>query len=147
MTEVKLYKDFKKNLPIELDTKRIENMVCKGFPDVYLRHVKGKNFWLENKIANPNEKIIFEDGQIDFLYQHTKEFSGYALFLISTREVFPKYYLINCNNMNKNLFFDLMKESKTPEQLLELSNKSDEKFIDKHDNIKSVIKFIMSLCS
>ena len=147
MTEVKLYKDFKQHLPIELDATRIENMVSAGLCDVYLRHVKGKHFWLENKIANPKEKVKFRQSQLDFLYEHTKEFSGYALVLIATREVFPEYYLMNCNNMSKELFFSLMENLKTPEQLLELSNKSDEKFIDKYDNIKSVIKFIMNLCS
>lgn len=147
MTEVKLYGQFKKYLPIELDVKRVENKVSKSFPDVYLRHMNGKHFWVENKIANPNEKIKFEDGQVEFLNEHTKQFNGYALVLIATNEQFPDYYLLNCNNIPINLFFDLEKIQKTPEQLLELSNKSDEKFIDKHDNIKSVIKFIMSLCS
>jgi hypothetical protein len=146
VTEVKLYNSFKKYLPIEFDVIRVENSVSSGMPDVYLRHYSGKHFWLENKIANPNEKIEFEVSQPTFISEHVHNFLGYCLCLIATREVFPEYYLINFNNMTAKAICNLKDSPKTPEELMKINDKAIEKFIHKLEDIKKVIKFINTLC-
>lgn len=144
--EKQLYNFYLPYLPPTMDAIRIENKCIPGCFDVYLRHKCGNQIWLENKIANANEKVCFEPSQYLFMLEHVHRYNGKAAAIIATRSSFREFFVINFVNIPRLYMLKLCHEHKTPNEYEELSTINHLGFFSRHQSIKSAIERIERIC-